>query len=245
MKLFTLPATLTLPGILLFETSPRGNMKRFLWLTPILFVVMLGSAFADGITFVPNDGSGDNFGFFQNGAGFGGGVPYDFFNIGPYAPGSTLGGQADIFIEGGFIVIDGIGHDLAPLGPGTLFLSSLTLPTNGKDFRALVDLSFGATMLIIDTNEPVDVGGGAVGSIKFHFVDGFYYPDSAGFIQAPEPGTLGLMGSGLIGILALVRKRLRVSSMPAKDSLVIAALRLEGKAPADWWKTKASIGSLA
>jgi hypothetical protein len=208
MKRFALPPTLiqTCPTSC---ASPKRNVKRFLLLPPLLLVMVLGSASADGIGFVPNDGSGDNFGFFQNGAGFFGGVPYDFFNIGPYAPGSVLGGQADIFIEGGFAVIDGIGHDLTPLSLGTLFLSTFTLPTNGKDFRAIVSISASATMLIIDTNEPLDVGGGGVGSIKFHFDNGFYYPDSAGFVQAPEPGTLGLTGSGLIGIFALARRRLK------------------------------------
>src|SRR5437879_1582529 len=117
MKHFALPPTL----IQTCPTSPKRNVKRFLWLIPLLLVMVLGSASADGIGFLPNNGSGDNFGFFQDGAGFFGGAPYDFFNIGPYAPGSVLGGQADIFIEGGFAVIDGIGHDLTPLSLGTLF----------------------------------------------------------------------------------------------------------------------------
>lgn len=210
MKHFALPPVLirTFPT---FCEPPKRNIKRFLWLTPLLLVMVLGSAFADAIGFFPNDGSGDNFGFFQNGAGFFGGVPYDFFNIGPYAPGSVLGGQTDIFIEGGSVVIDGISHDLSPLSLGTLFMSSFTLPTNGKDFTALVDLSFGATMLILDTNEPINVGGGGVGSITFQFDkgSGLYYPDRAGFVQTPEAGTLGLTGSGLIALFALARRRLK------------------------------------
>ncbi|PYX67952.1 MAG: hypothetical protein DMG72_24050, partial [Acidobacteria bacterium] len=36
----------------------------------------------------------------------------------------------------------------------------------------------------------------------------FYYADR--FTTAPEPGTLGLMGMGLISILALARKRLSI-----------------------------------
>src|SRR5437899_2240513 len=66
MKHFALPLTL----IQTCPTSPKRNVKRFLWLIPLLLVMVLGSASADGIGFLPNNGSGDNFGFFQSGAGF-------------------------------------------------------------------------------------------------------------------------------------------------------------------------------
>src|SRR5712691_11674159 len=81
-----------------------GDVKQFLWVTPMLFVLMLGSAFADStIFFIPNDGSGDNFGFRQRGGGviigIEGGTAVDFFNVFGYAPGSTLGGFfTDVFI---------------------------------------------------------------------------------------------------------------------------------------------------
>jgi len=52
------------------------------------------------------------------------------------------------------------------------------------------------------------VGGGAVGKIPFHLFNGLYY--AGGFTTVPEPGTLALMGTGLIGILAFARKRLRI-----------------------------------
>jgi hypothetical protein len=48
-------------------------------------------------------------------------------------------------------------------------------------------------------------------------LDGAYTTGNVGIVLTqgsvtliPEPGTLGLMGTGLIGILALVRKRLRI-----------------------------------
>ncbi len=49
----------------------EGDMKRFLWVTPILFVLMSGSAFGTSVSigFFPNDGSGDNFRFLQQGGG--------------------------------------------------------------------------------------------------------------------------------------------------------------------------------
>jgi hypothetical protein len=191
-------------------------MQRFLWATPMLFLLMSGSAFASSVsTFIflqPNDGSGDNFGFFQQGGGviigIGGGTPYDFFNIDGYAPGSTLGGSTDVFLSSGFVQFGGNFHDLDFSGPGTLFLSSFTLPTNGKDFTAPVEVDFSAFATIADTGQPLDVSGGRSGKMTFHFFDGFYY--ASGFTVVPEPGTLGLMGTGLISILALARKRLSI-----------------------------------
>ena len=191
-------------------------MKRFLLLTPILFVLLSAGAFADSVRifFLPNDGSGDNFGFIQKGVGtftsVVGGAPFDFFSAFGYAPGTTLGGGTDLFISGGFAQFGGNSYELSPTSLGTLFLSTFTLPTNGKDFvKFPVEIAFSAPMMIIDTGEPFDVSGGARGTIIFsRGQDGLYY--ARAFAQAPEPGTLGLMGTGLIGILALVRKRLRI-----------------------------------
>ncbi len=191
-------------------------MKQFLWVTPMLFVLMSGSAFATSVStsigLFPNGGSGDNFRFLQQGGGVSigiqGGTPYSFFNIEGYAPGSTLGGTTDVFFSGGFVQFGGNSFDLNFSGPGTLFLSSFTLPTNGKDFTAQVEVDFSVLATIADTGQPLDVGGGAVGKIPFHFFNGLYF--AGGFTTVPEPGTLALMGTGLIGILALARKRLSI-----------------------------------
>jgi hypothetical protein len=202
----------------LFNGKPEfgfagGDMKRFLLAAPMLFLLITTSAFADTlIGLVPNDGGGDNFGFLQRGGGttieIGGGTPFTFFHIGPYAPGSTLGGSTDVFFSGGFIKIGGNSHDLQFIsGPGTLFLSSFTLPTNGKDFTISVVIDFSTSVVIVDTGQTLDVSGGRSGTLSFHFSDGFYFPDSNGFTVTPEPSTLGLLGTGLIGILAFVRKK--------------------------------------
>jgi PEP-CTERM motif len=190
-------------------------MKRFLWFTPILFVLMSSSLFADSVTtfigLLPNDGSGDNFGFFQQGngvtIGIAGGVPYDFFNIDGYAPGSTLGGSADVFFSEAFIQIGSNSYDLDFNGPGTLFLSGFTLPTNGKDFTAHVELEFSASATIPDLGQTLDVSGGRAGKMTFHFFNGFYYADSAGFTVVPEPNTLGFMATGLAGIIGVIRRK--------------------------------------
>jgi len=189
-------------------------MKRFLWATPMLFVLMSGIAFADSVTTLigldPNNGTGDNFGFFQQGngvfIGIGGGTPYDFFNTGGYAPGSTLGGYTDVFFEGGVIQIGSDTYELDFNGPGSLFLSTFTLPTHATVFTAHVDLDFSASATILELGQTINVSGGRAGTITFHFVNGFYYAE--GFTTVPEPGSLGLMGVGLMSILALARKRL-------------------------------------
>jgi hypothetical protein len=196
-------------------------MKRSLW--AILFSVVLLSSgmFADTINtmmfFGPNDGSGDNFGFLQrlNGTNLrmniaiGGGTPYSFFNVEGYAPGSVLGGSADVFFSDfNSVTINGTQHELDFNGPGSLFVSSITLPTNGKSFTAKVGLDFSASGIVADTGQLLNISGAQVGKITFTFVDGAYFANA--FTPVPEPSALVLMGSGLIGILGLARRRLRV-----------------------------------
>jgi hypothetical protein len=67
-------------------------------------------------------------------------------------------------------------------------------------------------MLILGTNPPFEMGGGATGRMTFHYFNGVYYPDSAGFINVPEPNTLSLMGTGLAGILALGGRSIKAHS---------------------------------
>ena len=187
-------------------------MKRFTVLLTLQVLIVLCSspAFANGIKifYGPNI-SGDNFGAFLWGpgiaVGLGGGTPEDFFggSFG-YAPGTTLGGSTDLFISGGFAQIGKNGYELLPLEVGTLFMSSITLPTNGKDFRANVEVGFSVLMEIVDTGEPLNVRGAAQGHIDFEYFDGTYYPGD--FVQAPEPATLLLLATGLVSIGWLKRR---------------------------------------
>jgi hypothetical protein len=196
-------------------------MNRSLW--AILFSVVLLSSgmFADTINtmmfFVPNDGSGDNFAFRQrlNGTNIGmsisidGGTPFFFFNAYGYAPGSVLGGSADVFFSDfNSVTINGTQHELDFNVPGTLFVSSITLPTNGKSFTARVELDFVASGIVADTGQLLNISGAQVGKITFTFENGVYY--AGAFTAIPEPSALVLMGLGLIGILGLARRRLRV-----------------------------------
>ena len=185
-------------------------MKRFFVGTLLLCLLLSARTFADGIIigYSPNDGSGDNFGFFiYNANGFvagNGGTPADFFNTLGYAPGSILGGSTDLFFSGG-LVKSGPNFSDVSFEVGTLFLGTIVLPTNGRDFLAPASVGFSATGTLATTLETIDVGGGAEGHIKFDFFNGAYYPES--FVQAPEPGTLGLLGMGLLGVVARVRSR--------------------------------------
>ena len=208
MKLFPFPPVLTLP-------TPRdpANMKRFLWLIPIVFFLISATASADSfrILFFPNDGGGDNFIVQKQVADakilINGGTSPPFFTT-FYEPGSTIGGTTQVFFGSSFVQVGGNSFELSFLdGPGSLFMSSFTLPTNGKDFTVPVMLRFSASGTVIDTGQTFDLGGSANGHITFHFSDGFYFTDRAGFIPAPEPGTVGLMATGLAGIVGVIRRK--------------------------------------
>lgn len=149
--------------------------------------------------------AGDNFGYIQWGPNFvveiSGGTDFNFFvGFPPYAPGSVIGGTSGLFLGGGFVVENGVGRDFAG-GSGTLFMTPFQLPTNGEaEFTAFVTISFDANMVFADTLEPFGVGGVADGRINFTKIDTGDYIASS-FIQAPEPATLALVGTGLIGLV--------------------------------------------
>jgi hypothetical protein len=189
------------------------NMKRLLAGTLLLCSLVSANAFANTIIYlIPNDGSGDNFGFITYGPGFyitgDGGTPPDFFyNIFPgYAPGSTLGGSTPIYFADGSARIGAISYDVTWNLGGTLFMSTIKFPTNGQDFRAQVDIGIDATgTLVTMLGQPIHTSGGAEGYIKFDYVNGMYYPE--GFVQVPEPATLELAGIGLLWVFTRVRTR--------------------------------------
>jgi len=194
-------------------------MKRSLLPLSLLCVTLISStAFADHIYLFPNDGSGDNFGFAGQMTGhplfLSGGTPYSFFGTGGYEPGSMFGGYETLYLYPTVAWIDGM-----PLGfyfppsDSYIFISSFSLPTNGKGFTEFVQIGFSAGGINDDTGLTIGVGGVARGKISFYFSpdSGLYYPDA--FVQAPEPSTLGLMGIGIIGILGSARKRLKSSYM--------------------------------
>jgi hypothetical protein len=199
----------------------RRYMKRSLWAILFSVVLLSGSMFADTMIFWgPNDGSGDNFGFLQslNGVAIsiGGGTPYDFFNTGAYTPGSVLGGPVAVFFDDfSTVTINGTQYELDFNGPGTLFVSTITLPTNGQNFTAKVTLNFTAPGIYFTpagVEKMLNINGTESGEIPFAFFNGAYYAGefTGSPNVVPEPSTWTLMGSGLIGMWGLARKRLRV-----------------------------------
>jgi hypothetical protein len=196
-------------------------MRRLLIGALLLCSLLPASAFADSITIglAPNDGSGDNFGFQLQGAGYsvmgGGGLPYDNFNAGPpgYAPGSEVNIAGPIFFDFGLATIGSSSVEV-DFGLGSLSASPITLPTNGQSFTGLVDISFGASGTLFTTGQPISVSGDAQGYITFDYINGGYYPESLELtgvgqvtpaLLTPEPGTLALIGTGLLGIFACTR----------------------------------------
>lgn len=187
-------------------------MKRLPHLT--LFIALLSAtAFADHLYLVPNS-SGDNFGYVAQMNGhpldLSGGTNPGFLSSIGYQPGSTAGGSGELYLYSTVIWFNGTPTEFDFAGAGSIFMTPIQIPTDGRDFlRAPVEISFSHTGTDSLTGLTLDVSGGASGSIAFYLApDGLYHADA--FVQAPEPGTLAFMGTGLMTIMALARKRLRI-----------------------------------
>lgn len=190
-------------------------MKRLLLsLTFVVPLMVAAGAHADTLTYVVNNGSGDNFGYAgeMNGQPYflsGGTNPW-FFGTGGYEPGSGFGGQTELYLYSTTVWVDGAPIDLMfPSGSATLFMTGFTLPTNGQDFSILVQIGFSASGIYFDLPQPVDLSGSAQGWINFNFFDGRYYPSNFVPAVVPEPATLVLVSVGLTGIGIAARRRFR------------------------------------
>lgn len=187
-------------------------MKRLVLATLLIGSLMPASAFAGTIiNLFPNDGSGGNFGFRTYGAGYsitgGGGIAASAFNDFPpgYAPGSTFGINTPIFFDFGLAQLGPISSDVQ-FTDGVLFVSSVTLPTNGQDFRAFVTVGFDASGIFLATGDSISTSGSAKGYIDFSYFDGGYYPSP--FTAVPEPGTVALVGAGVLGIVTRTKNKI-------------------------------------
>ena len=176
-------------------------------------------ALADGITLFPNSGAGDNFAYVSQRNGhplslFGGTDP-SFFSGDGYPAGARVGGEGGLFLSSTVIWIDGNPLEFF-FDSATIFMTSFTLPTNGRDFIVPVVIGFSASGFNFDTEQRIDLSGGGSGRIAFQFSNGLYYPSD--FVQGPppvmvpEPATLGLVATGLTSI-ALARKKRRPNGL--------------------------------
>ena len=202
-------------------------MKRLLWVVVMLFVVFAPCAYADSIptlnvniTFAtvsmgPNDGSGDNVSFTLIGpgtniTGIGGMACFDWCS-GPI-PDLTFVGTSQIFLSGSFgsATIRGTNYDPETLSLCCLFSASGDLNSSVGGF-----VGEGDTFTQLNLTLPCCVSWG----LNFvpvppegDFPGGFQFVHGeliAGTPPAatPEPGTLGLMATGLAGIVGVIRKK--------------------------------------
>jgi hypothetical protein len=189
-------------------------MRRFLSLL-VLFVSLISiAAMADGITLFPNGGGGDNFAFSSHQGDhpllLSGGTDPFFLYAGGYAPGATVGGGGGLFLYSTVLWIDG-----SPLefffDSASISMTSFTLPKNGRDFIAPVDISFFASGFNFDTEQRISLSGGDSGWIGFSYSNGLYYPgdfvQGAPPVMVPEPATVLLIGTGLTSIVLTRNKR--------------------------------------
>jgi hypothetical protein len=213
-------------------------MKRFKWTIAILLVALMPCAYADAIsnfTIVqitvsvgPNNGTGDNLHFTLIGpgtniAGTGGIACFDWCStLNPVSPGQVFPGFGQIFIE--FFsnaMVGGKNYDPTKdiaFSSGFFIdsLGSITLPANGSDVTACLParaqspitgfVGEGPTFTQMNLNLPA---GGSF-CTTWNFAGGQYTFVHGNFSVStvPEPGTLYLMGSGLVAVFgAALRKR--------------------------------------
>jgi PEP-CTERM motif len=192
-------------------------MKRFLWVSPILLVLISVCASADSVTIFLAPASPDesNFFFVERQQGIfveiAGTTPESFYSpLVSFAPGSTFGGVSEVFVDGGLVKINGVSYENLGEDIGSLFISSFTFPTNGKDFTTRVQASFSVDEQILGWGV-LGINGTASGKVTFKFDSalGLYEPSRMVLTTVPEPATLGLVGIGLTGIFAFARKELK------------------------------------
>jgi hypothetical protein len=186
-------------------------MKRFLLIVLVGF--MTTTAFADQLYLGPSGifSSDANFAYVTGGVWEAVGFATLFQSrSGPYPPGYTIGGSAWLFLDDRTFLINGVETTFS-FPSGQIDMTSVVLPPLGRDFTVPVDVNFSADGISYDTGQTIFLSGSAHGHITFTANTseggGWVVGD---FMQAPEPGSLGLVVTGLAGVLATARKKIRM-----------------------------------
>ena len=192
-------------------------MKHRLLTALLVATLLSGCAFANTIIYMVPNVSGDNFSFITYGPGYyfsgDGGLSYILFNwTEGYAPGSVWPVGGELFLCCGLAKVGGTSFEIFYQSPN-IFVSSITFPTKGTNFRPLVEVDFSAVGCNLDTGQTFDVSGGAIGYIDFYVNNGLWYTGSR-FVEVPEPGTLALIGTGLLGLSVPVRRSWKTPHRP-------------------------------
>jgi hypothetical protein len=207
--------------------SLRMSSLVLLLLASLMFFVR--PAKADSLSVVYyinlNGGSGDNAASLISGPGTlmftgGGTVCGGYCTPGSFAPGTTLNASIPLLDFGNSAIGVFRGANIDPnstfsVGGTSLVAGSFTFPSfqNGVYFTVTVPASMGTIHIFTQTQTfPFQVAPGQL-RLTFEFDSGRYYFDNAQYTSAavvtPEPQTLVLFGSGLLGITAASFRKFR------------------------------------
>jgi hypothetical protein len=215
------------------------NMKLVLRILPTVFVLISSTAFADtvrenlgAVGFIsPNFsayGIPDNVSLNFTGPGVTfdalGNTPPGWFDYGAKHPGDSDLGPTTITWDGANLQIGSTDYasDQFKLNPTPLDVPRITLPpasTNGYIFSVTVPWTWKIDGTI-NTNCPSSgcdfmlVSAPVTLGFSYLFGGGIYVPRSEAF-STPEPGTLGLMAAGFVGLAVLGLRRRSRAMLPA------------------------------